>query len=96
MSPGGVDENTGLLSGYASGARAALTCSLIGDSARRATITGTAGRIEVPRDFFCPAQFTLWHGERPERVEMPFEGWATTSRPPRCNAACVKGSSRAR
>ncbi|UWP83450.1 Gfo/Idh/MocA family protein [Dactylosporangium fulvum] len=75
MSPGGVDENTGMLFGFASGAVAALTCSLIGDSARRATITGTTGRIEVPRNFFCPSEFTLWHGEQPERFEMPFEGW---------------------
>lgn len=74
LSPGGVDQNTGILLGYDSGAVAALTCSLVGDSARRATITGTTGRIEVPRDFFHPAGFTIWHGEDPETVELPFEG----------------------
>jgi predicted dehydrogenase len=74
MSEGGVDENTGMLFGYDSGAVAALTCSLLGDSARRATITGTLGRIEVPRDFFCPDGFTLWRGEEPTAYELPFEG----------------------
>jgi len=75
MSAGGVDENTGMLFGYESGAVAALTCSLVGDSARRGTITGTAGRIEVPRNFFCPPEFTLWRGEEPERFDLPYEGW---------------------
>jgi predicted dehydrogenase len=74
MSAGGVDENTGILLGYDSGAVAALTSSLLGDSARRATITGTLGRIEVPRDFFCPQGFTLWHGGESTPYELPFEG----------------------
>ena len=75
LSAGGVDENTGILLGYDSAAVAALTCSILGDSARRATITGTAGRIELPRDFYRPTEFALWHGERSELVETPFEGW---------------------
>ncbi len=74
ISDGGIDQNTGILLGYDSGAVAALTCSLVGDSSRRATITGTEGRIEVPRDFFHPQGFTIWHGDRPETVELPFEG----------------------
>ncbi|MET7421381.1 Gfo/Idh/MocA family oxidoreductase [Dactylosporangium sp. NPDC005555] len=74
MTPGGVDANTGILLGYDSGALAALTCGLVGDSARRATITGTTGRIEVPRDFFHPQAFTLWRGDSPSEVELPFEG----------------------
>ena len=52
----------------------AHACTLAGDSARRATITGTAGRIEVPRDFFHPQGFTVWHGDRSETVDLPFEG----------------------
>src|SRR6185369_8803339 len=48
LSPAGIDENTGVLRGYESGAVAALTCSIVGDTARRAVITGTDGRIEVP------------------------------------------------
>jgi predicted dehydrogenase len=74
ISAGGIDQNTGILLGYDSGAVAALTCSLVGDSSRRATITGTRGRIEVPRDFFHPQGFTLWHGDAAETVELPFEG----------------------
>ena len=74
LTDGGIDENTGILLGYDSGALAALTCSLVGDSARRATITGTTGRIEVPRDFFHPSGFTVWHGDTAEKVDLPFQG----------------------
>ncbi|MFG2037660.1 Gfo/Idh/MocA family protein [Dactylosporangium sp. NPDC048998] len=74
MSAGGVDENTGMLFGYDGGAVAALTCSLLGDSARRGTITGTLGRIEVRRDFFHPHGFTLWRGEEAEEFDLAYEG----------------------
>src|SRR6266540_1264004 len=57
------------------GALAALTCSLLGDTARRATITGTAGRIELPRNFYRPTELVLHQGEdRAERIEKPFPG----------------------
>src|SRR6266545_3748617 len=70
-----ADGNTGMLFGYASGALAALTCSLLGDTARRATITGTAGRIELPRNFYRPTELVLHQGEdRAERIETPFPG----------------------
>jgi predicted dehydrogenase len=72
--PEGTDENTGIVLGYESGAVAALTCSIIGDTARRAVITGTEGRIEVPRDFFVPSGFELWRGDTIERFDDPFEG----------------------
>lgn len=76
LSADGVDENTGMLFGYASGAIAALTCSLVGDSPRRAVVTGTKGRIEVPRDFFRPTRFTLTRDERDDEVfETPVDGW---------------------
>jgi predicted dehydrogenase len=71
----GVDENTGALLGYASGAVAAITCSLVGDSACRAVITGTEGRIELPRNFYRPDAFDVYHGERVERVRIPFDGF---------------------
>ncbi|MFF5234070.1 Gfo/Idh/MocA family protein [Dactylosporangium sp. NPDC000521] len=74
MTAGGIDENTGILLGYDSGALAALTCSLVGDSARRATVTGTTGRIEVARDFFHPSGYTIWRGDEAETVDLPFEG----------------------
>jgi predicted dehydrogenase len=70
----GVDDNTGLLLGYDSGALATLTCGVVGDTPRRAIITGTLGRIEVPRDFYRPARFTLIRGDLLEEVDMPYEG----------------------
>jgi predicted dehydrogenase len=75
LTPEGVDENTGMILGYPSGALAALTCSLVGDTPRTAAITGTRGRIELPRDFYRPAGFTLVRGDAdPEYVPAPFEG----------------------
>ncbi|GAA4246983.1 Gfo/Idh/MocA family protein [Dactylosporangium darangshiense] len=74
MSDGGVDENTGMLFGYDGGAVAALTCSLFGDTPRRGAVTGTLGRIEVERDFFHPASFTLWRDGAAEVFELPYEG----------------------
>lgn len=55
----GVDENTGMIFGYASGALASLTCGIRGDTGVTATITGTRGRIELPAGFFRPTAFTL-------------------------------------
>ena len=57
--PEGTDENTGIVFGYRDGAVATLHCGLLGESGQRATITGTTGRIEVDRLFFCPSSFTL-------------------------------------
>ncbi|WP_062215454.1 Gfo/Idh/MocA family protein [Streptomyces sp. NBRC 109706] len=69
---GGVDENTGLLLGYASGAVAALTCSLVADTARTAVVTGSLGRIEFPRGFFHPERFVLHRaGAEPEEFSVP-------------------------
>ncbi|MGC9670108.1 Gfo/Idh/MocA family protein [Planosporangium sp. 12N6] len=75
LTPEGVDENTGMIFGYESGALAALTCSLVGQTPRTATVTGTHGRIELPRDFYRPAGFTLVRGDAPpEYVASPFDG----------------------
>jgi predicted dehydrogenase len=70
----GVDDNTGVLLGYPSGAMAALTCSLIGATRNAATITGTRGRIDLPEGFFAPQSFTLHRGETAEAFDFPFEG----------------------
>jgi predicted dehydrogenase len=74
IGPEGTDENTGLVLGYASGAVATLTCSMLGETPRSAAITGTEGRIDVPREFFHPQQFTVWRGDEAERVAVPFDG----------------------
>jgi predicted dehydrogenase len=69
---GGVDDNTGMLLGYASGTVAALTCSLVADTAQTAAVTGSAGRIEFPRGFFYPERFVLHRdGAEPEEFSGP-------------------------
>lgn len=73
--PTGVDANTGVLLGYASGAIALLHCSLVADSPLTATVTGTTGRIEVANPFFRPSRMTLHrrHAE-PETFETDLNG----------------------
>ncbi|MGW6552101.1 Gfo/Idh/MocA family protein, partial [Streptomyces sp. NPDC055051] len=67
LSPEGVDLNTGMLLGWESGASALLSCSLEADTPLTASVTGTKGRIEVPRGFFFPERFTLYReGAEPE------------------------------
>ena len=74
LSPEGVDQNTGLVLGYPSGAVAALTCSLVGETGNAATITGTTGRIQLPPDFFRPRMFTLHRGAGTEVFDLDFPG----------------------
>jgi predicted dehydrogenase len=76
LTPEGVDQNTGMTFGYPSGAVAALTCSIVGDTPRTAAVTGTGGRIELPRNFYRPQHFTLLRGagDSAERVQTPFTG----------------------
>ncbi|GAA3945441.1 Gfo/Idh/MocA family oxidoreductase [Streptomyces gulbargensis] len=59
LSPEGVDLNTGMLLGWESGASALLSCSIVADTPLTASVTGTEGRIDVPRGFFFPERFTL-------------------------------------
>lgn len=76
LTPEGVDANTGVLLGYASGAVAALTCSLIGETRNAATITGRTGRIELPSGFHRPRTVTLHRsGAEPEVLDFPTQGW---------------------
>ena len=74
LTPEGVDDNTGVLLGYESGAVAVLSCSLIGATRNAATITGTRGRIELPPAFFVPQSFSLHRGDTTELFEHAFEG----------------------
>jgi predicted dehydrogenase len=55
----GVDGQTSMLLGYASGAHAVLTCTLAAKSPTRATIVGSQARIEIEGDFYAPARMTL-------------------------------------
>ncbi len=75
LTPEGVDETTGILLGFASGAVATLNCSINGPSRNAATITGTGGRIDLPPGFWAPRSYELFRdGHEPERVDLPFDG----------------------
>ncbi|MFF6830804.1 MULTISPECIES: Gfo/Idh/MocA family oxidoreductase [unclassified Streptomyces] len=68
LSPEGVDLNTGMLLGWSgTGASALLSCSIAADTPLTASVTGSLGRIDVPRGFFFPERFTLHrNGTEPE------------------------------
>jgi predicted dehydrogenase len=79
LTPEGTDQNTAVVFGYESGAVATVSCGFVGESSQQATITGSHGRIEVPRHFYRPAGFTLVreNGEREgerERFDLPVVG----------------------
>ncbi|GAA2504079.1 oxidoreductase [Winogradskya humida] len=74
LTPENVDETTGILLGYASGAAATLTCSIAGESRNAATITGTRGRIEIPPGFFNARTFDLIRGGEVETFDLDYEG----------------------
>lgn len=75
LTPEGVDENTGIIFGYDSGAVAALSSGMVGQTPLGAAITGTTGRIDLAEPFFRPDRFTLHRaGAEPEVVEIAREG----------------------
>jgi predicted dehydrogenase len=74
IGPEGTDENTGILFGYDSGAVAALTCGLVGTTGTRATITGTAGRLELPGCFHATSYTLHRAGAKPETVRREQAG----------------------
>ncbi len=55
----GVDGQTSMLFGYASGAQAVLTCTSAAKSPTRGAIVGTDARIEIDGEFYGPTSFTL-------------------------------------
>jgi predicted dehydrogenase len=71
----GVDAQTSMLFGYASGAHAVLTCTLAAKSPTRGAIVGTEARIEIDGNFYAPTSFDLISrtGER-SRFDAPREG----------------------
>ncbi|MFF3851930.1 Gfo/Idh/MocA family protein [Micromonospora sp. NPDC002575] len=75
IGPEGVDENTGIVFGYDSGAVATLSCGMIGASPLVASITGTAGRVDLPAPFFRPPSATLHRaGAEPETIPADLTG----------------------
>ena len=84
----GVDGQTSMLFGYASGAQAVLTCTLAAKSPTRAAIVGTDARIEIDGEFYAPSSFDVVSrtGER-ARFEAPHEGrglWHEADEVARC------------
>ncbi|MDX6409479.1 MAG: hypothetical protein QOE13_2550 [Gaiellaceae bacterium] len=55
----GVDGQTSMLLGYASGAQAVLTCTSSAKSPTRGAIVGTDARIEIEGTFYAPTSFEL-------------------------------------
>ncbi|GFJ91003.1 hypothetical protein Prum_046450 [Phytohabitans rumicis] len=75
LTPEGVDENTGMIFGYDSGALAALTCALVRGTPVAGLITGSGGRIELPPAFFAAREFVLHRdGAEPEVFRGSGEG----------------------
>ena len=71
----GVDGQTSMLFGYASGAHALLSCTLSAKTPTRAAIAGADARIEIDGDFYTPTTFTMIPREgEPRRFAVPHEG----------------------
>jgi predicted dehydrogenase len=84
----GVDGQTSMLFGYASGAQAILTCTLSAKSPTRGAIVGTDARIELDGEFYAPTSFTLISRTGEEtHFEAPHEGrglWHQAEEVARC------------
>ncbi|SDC18723.1 Gfo/Idh/MocA family protein [Streptomyces prasinopilosus] len=76
LSEEGVDLQTGALLSWESGAIASVHCSIVGGTATSASVTGSAGRIDIPYGFFFPDRFVLHRdGEDAEEfVADPADG----------------------
>ncbi|MFU8875233.1 Gfo/Idh/MocA family protein [Micromonospora sp. SL4-19] len=75
LSPEGVDENTGIVLGWDSGAVATLSCGMVGATGITASITGTAGRIDLPEPFYRPGAAVLHRlGAEPEAIPADLTG----------------------
>ena len=71
----GVDGQTSMLFGFASGAQAVLTCTSSARTPTRAAIVGTEARIEIDSFFYAPSTFTLIRRDgSATRFEPPHEG----------------------
>jgi predicted dehydrogenase len=84
----GVDGQTSMLFGYASGAQAILTCTLSAKSPTRGAIVGTEARIEIDGEFYAPTSFALIsRTEDRTHFEAPHQGvglWHQADEVARC------------
>lgn len=70
-----VDENTGILLGFAGGALGVLHTSLQVNTAQKATVLGSNGRLEVHSPWWCPKSLTVYaSGKEPETIKDEFTG----------------------
>ena len=72
--PEGTDANTAVVLSYPSGAVATVHCGGLGETAQRATITGTLGRIEIDPPFWRTHGLTLVANGQTTRVDLPMRG----------------------
>ncbi|MFD9003540.1 Gfo/Idh/MocA family protein [Streptomyces sp. NPDC059582] len=82
LSEEGVDLQTGALLSWESGALASVHCSVVGGTGTTASVTGAAGRIDIPGGFFHPDRFVLHRdGRDPEEFTAdPADGPRTSLR----------------
>ncbi|MGH3647480.1 MAG: Gfo/Idh/MocA family protein [Micromonosporaceae bacterium] len=75
LTPEGVDENTGILLGYAGGAIASLTCGIGSDTPANALAAGPLGHIAAGPLFFLPSELRLHRADAgPEIVTIAYQG----------------------
>ena len=74
LGPSGVDEQAGMLLGYAGGAMANLSTSIRTTTPGEARIVGTEGTIAVDPPFWKSTAATLKNGAGEKRVELAMEG----------------------
>lgn len=70
----GVDEQTGIVLGYSSGAIANLSCAIRATTPHEARIVGSEGTIAMDPAWWKGEAATLKAGKRQERVELPLAG----------------------
>ncbi|QKW06153.1 Gfo/Idh/MocA family oxidoreductase [Streptomyces sp. NA04227] len=67
LSPEGVDLQTAMMLSWPGGEQALLHCAMNAGTSVTASITGSAGRIELPHGFFYPERFVVHRpGRDPE------------------------------
>ncbi|MCY3667117.1 MAG: Gfo/Idh/MocA family oxidoreductase, partial [Gemmatimonadetes bacterium] len=70
----GVDEQTGIVLRYSSGAIANLSCAIRASTSHEARIVGIEGTIVIDPSWWKGESATLKAGEREERIELPLAG----------------------
>ena len=73
-SEAGADLNTAIALGYAGGAVAALTASMVGPTPRTASVTTDRGRFDLPDGFHHPRSATWTSGDHTETIEGELTG----------------------